>query len=169
MYLITCIDDDYGIGNDGKLLYHIETDMELFADLTKRSGIVIMGMETYKSIGKPLPERTNIVLTRTEQHSDSSNLRFVSSIDTIIDNPEFKNAFVIGGAAIYQLLSPFCDTAYVTTVFSKRPHDKKFPFNFHESEWETTYASNLAWDEKEQVVYRFLKLKRKEKSNGRRY
>lgn len=66
MNIITCIDDAYGIGNNGKLLYHIRKDMERFVDLTKRSGTVIMGMETYRSIGNPLPERTNIVLTRTK-------------------------------------------------------------------------------------------------------
>lgn len=161
MNLITCIDDGYGIGNKGKLLYHIEKDMERFAELTKRSGIVIMGMETYKSIGKPLSERTNIVLTRTEQHSGFPNLRFVSNVDVITDNPEFKNAFVIGGEAIYRLFYPFCDTAYVTYVLSKRPHDKAFPFHFHESEWRTISGDNLYFDEKEQVTYRFLKLERK--------
>lgn len=174
MNIITCIDNAYGIGNKGKLLYHIEKDMERFVELTKRSGIVIMGMETYRSIGKPLPERKNIVLTRTEQHSDFQNLQFVSNVDMIFNNPEFENAFIIGGEEIYRLFYPFCDTAYVTYVLSRRPHDKTFPFRFYGTEWNiiyewnTNYVDNLYFDEKEQVTYRFLKLERRKDINERR-
>lgn len=121
--LISCIDDNGYIGNgDNDLLYYNKDDMHRFKTLTKGS-IVVMGMNTYKSIGeKPLPNRMNIVITsQVKNVAENEAIRFVDSVASAIGlMREFidKDVFVIGGGQIYSqfLKTMVFDNIYLTRV-----------------------------------------------------
>lgn len=157
MNLIVCIDKDNGIGYDGKLLFHIKEDMKRFKDLTMGK-TVIMGMGTYESIGNPLPGRKNIVLTRRPFKSNSSDLEFVSDIESWIKDRDLTDLFVIGGESVYKKLLPYCDIAYVTQVEAKKKHDRRFP-KFPEN-WFLFHETALQYDEKENLSYKFMTFKK---------
>lgn len=111
-----------GIGKDNKLLWHLPNDLLHFKKLTS-GHTVIMGRKTYESIGKPLPNRTNIVLTRDVDYlrdSEPEDVYVYNNFDDLlyeidsIDNDE--EVFVIGGAEIYELFLPYADRVYATLI-----------------------------------------------------
>ena len=133
MIMIVCTDKDWAIGYQGHLIYHIREDMKRFRKLTTGHTIV-MGRNTFESIGKPLPGRKNIVITRN--HSEMTN-KYSDVIDSLYDDPttslEFspmsvvetaarlstnhcEDTFVIGGASIYKHLMPYIDAIELTRV-----------------------------------------------------
>jgi len=125
MKAIVAIDQNWGIGKDNKLLFKIPKDLERFKALTINN-IVIMGRNTYDSLNLEagLPDRTNIVLSH--RPINSSTIRSCV-FDGFIFEPDENtdNVFVIGGASIYELLLPYCDTVYVTKVLKNVEHDRK--------------------------------------------
>jgi len=128
MNLIACVDLNLGIGFEGKLLYSIPDDLRRFKRLTEGK-TVVMGSGTLRSLpgGKPLPNRENIILSRSMTGGN-----VCGSVSELLEkiaahNPD--DVFVIGGEAVYAELEKFCSKAYVTRVnaaVSKRA-DKFFP------------------------------------------
>ena len=118
---------DGAIGNGGKLLFHISDDLKRFKRLTLGHP-VIMGRKTYESIGHPLPERTNFVVTRNPKFKAASI--FVSpSLEEAVQKAGELDAevFVIGGGEIYQQALPFADKLFLTLVESDAKGDVFFP------------------------------------------
>lgn len=119
MKAIVCVDKNWGIGKDGKLLTKIPQDMKRFKELTTNHA-VIMGRKTMESLGcKPLPNRLNIVLTEDYNtyysgfvflHSEKELIQYISRYDL------FDKSYVIGGAQIYKLLEKYCMYAIVSTI-----------------------------------------------------
>lgn len=119
--LIVAVSDNGVIGRDGKLPWHLPDDLRRFRALTsertiegEHGGNVVMGHGTFKSIGRQLPGRRNIVLSRDVTFSAPGVLvrRSLDSALSLCDG----NAFVIGGAEVYRLAMPRCTRAYVTRV-----------------------------------------------------
>lgn len=110
--LIACVDRNWGLGLDGRLLFRIEEDMKRFRSLTLGS-TVIMGRRTFDSIGKELDGRRNIIMSRRS----IENVETVGSVEELFGrlSSEEKN-YVIGGGEIYRALMPFVEEAFVTAV-----------------------------------------------------
>lgn len=112
--LIAAVANDRGIGKNNKLLFDIPEDLKYFRDKTS-DHTVIMGYNTYKSIGRALPNRKNIVLSR--QLLKLMDAITVKSIEEALKKVEGEEeVFIIGGASIYEQFLPFADKLYLTLV-----------------------------------------------------
>lgn len=129
--MIVAVDDNWGIGKDNQLLFHIPEDMRFFKDMTSGHAVV-MGHKTYDSIGRPLPNRENYVLTRNWNLS-IDNVHVIHDIDDIP-----KDAFIIGGQSLYEKMLPYCDIVYVTKIHQTKDCDRHFPNLDRKLDWETT-------------------------------
>lgn len=139
--LIVAIANNNAIGKDNDLLAHISPDLKYFKKTTKDS-VVIMGYKTYLSLPNgALPNRTNIVLTR--QNINIDGCLVYNSIDTLMtelqDICQGREAFVIGGASIYEQFMPLVDQLYITHIFADFEADTHFPEIG--SEWEIIKTS----------------------------
>ncbi len=116
--MIAAIGKNRELGRGNELLFKIPEDMKFFKEKT-RGHVVIMGRKTYESIGRPLPDRVNIVISRNTDYEVPDRVIKVKSIEEAIDvakEHEKTEAFVIGGAQIYALAMPYADKLYLTLV-----------------------------------------------------
>ena len=145
MIIIACADREWGIGRDSKLLFNIPEDMEFFKNATKGK-TVVMGRKTFESLRiKPLPGRRNIVLTRSEIFSfeDTETVHSLTELFSLLENTPKNDVFVIGGSNVYRQLLKYCNTAYITKVFSYGKADS-FIADFDKlSDWKTECASEI--------------------------
>ncbi|MBD8084094.1 dihydrofolate reductase [Chryseobacterium caseinilyticum] len=125
--IVVAMGEKNEIGADNKLLWHLPKDLKHFKDLTSGHPI-IMGRKTYESIGKPLPNRTNIVVSRKKNWfqegilivgSIKEALKFAKKID--------ENVFIIGGGNIYEQTMDIADKLEVTLVKAQLKADTFFP------------------------------------------
>ena len=124
-----------GIGKDNELPWNIiSEDMKMFSKLTKGNGnnAIIMGKNTYNSIGKALPARTNIVLSTSLCQSDFNNITIMSNIDNCIkfcNNKKFDEVWIIGGETVYKdfLKLNIINFIYETKIYSNYDCDTYFP------------------------------------------
>ena len=126
---IVAVDNNWGIGFNGKLLEHIPEDLKMFKQLTI-GHTVIMGRKTWNSLPKaPLPQRSNIVISSTKPLiMDKNTLRL--PLEDVIEFLEYTKdeIFIIGGGTIYKELLPLCDKVYVTKIFKDHSNiDTYFP------------------------------------------
>ncbi len=114
---IVAVAKNNAIGKDGKLPWHYPADLKFFKETTTGHAIV-MGFNTWRAIGKPLPNRLNIVMSRSAQLEDDANLLFLRSKDQVIKLSEFLKCdlFIIGGAKTYAEFSHVIDKWIVTRV-----------------------------------------------------
>jgi len=126
--LIAAIDRKKGLGKNNQLLFNIPQDLQNFKRLTLNHP-VIMGRKTYQSIGRPLSNRTNIIITRNKKY-DTPGCHIVYSLQEAIklaqslDNQEI---FIIGGGQIYSQAIDLADKLYLTLVKGFYPADTFFP------------------------------------------
>lgn len=148
------------IGNNNQLPWYLPTDLARFKALTTGHP-VIMGRKTYQSIGKPLPNRHNIIITRdSDFHAPGCTI--VDSLQAAMRAAEqdaSSEVFVIGGASIYQLAMPLAQTIYLTRVHVQIPGDTFFEFN--PADWEITTNQRHTADDKNPYDYSFITLKRR--------
>jgi len=148
--IIVAMTSDRVIGRDGRLPWHVPGDLKFFKRTTMGHA-VIMGRKTFESIGKPLPGRRNIVMTRGEGLADvpaTPSIDVVRSLEQALalcrDRDERK-AFVIGGGQIYALALPVADEMIVTHVEDPTVvGDTHFPI-WHQREWQCTGAVDEAF------------------------
>lgn len=114
---IVAIAENYAIGKDGKLPWHYSADLKFFKRTTGNHAVV-MGFNTWKSIGKPLPQRLNIVLSRTKTIESQPNVLLLRSVDEVLSLKKYLNCdlFVIGGAKTYENFADVIDRWIVTEV-----------------------------------------------------
>ena len=131
------------VGIDNKLPWHLPEDLKYFKRCTSGKAI-IMGRKTFDSIGRPLPNRTNIVITRNPEFK-AEGVKVVTTLEAAIELAKAVNeingideVMVIGGATIYELTLPIADRLYLTHVHAKVEGDAYFPevdfSNWHEVE-----------------------------------
>jgi dihydrofolate reductase len=113
------------IGNDGGLPWHLPEDLAFFKKTTSGHAI-IMGRKTYDSIGRPLPKRRNIVMSRDDSWQ-REGVETVGGAQEAMDLLEDGVAFVIGGAAVYELFLPWMDELLITHVRGDFVGDTVFP------------------------------------------
>ena len=117
--LIACVDRNFGLGLNGQLLFNIEEDMKHFRELTINN-TVIMGRKTFDSIGKPLDNRINIILSKTLENIEG--IKIVNDLENLYNtlNSAFcilhSKLFIIGGGEVYKQFIPFIEEAFITVV-----------------------------------------------------
>ena len=115
---IAAVDVNRGIGFKNQLLEHIPEDLKYFKKLTTGK-VVIMGSNTWASLPvKPLPNRYNIIITRTPLYDEESNNYSFMTWEEVINflNNTEKDVFIIGGERVYEKLLPYCDKIYLTYI-----------------------------------------------------
>lgn len=154
---IVAVDNNWGIGYNGELLEKIPEDMKYFKELTTNN-VVVMGRKTWDSLPKkPLPNRTNIVITN-QKKSEENGAKFMTLEDAtryaIVNRP--TDVFIIGGGQIYKKLLPICSRVYVTKILKNHKDvDTYFPNLDKNPEWETSTCTELRFSEKD-IPYAFL-------------
>lgn len=128
--LIAAIGKNRELGKGNDLIFKIPEDMKFFREKTAGHPI-IMGRKTYESIGRPLPNRVNIIVSRNSDYKVPDGVLKVKSIEEAISRAkqfERSEVFVIGGSQIYQLALPYADKLYLTLVDAEVPDaDAFFP------------------------------------------
>ncbi len=117
------------IGRDNQLPWHLPADLKHFKQLTLGKPVV-MGRKTYASIGRPLPERTNIVVTRDRDYEAPGCVVVHSLDEALAAAGEAAEVMVIGGAGIYRQVLPRTDTLYLTEVHAEFEGDTLFPWPY---------------------------------------
>src|SRR4051794_12564070 len=112
------------IGRDGKIPWHISEDFKWFKRTTTGK-VVLMGRKTFDSLGKALPNRTNLVVTRG--HPPLEGVTLVTDLDAFDPAQFTEEVFVIGGAEIYRQLLPRCSDLYLSVVHQTVDGDAWFP------------------------------------------
>ena len=145
------------IGVNGALPWHLSADLQRFKQLTI-GNTVIMGRKTWDSIGRPLPNRRNIVITRTHGLSLEGALT-VTSLEKALDSASNNlEKFIIGGAEIYNLAMPLVDTIEMTLIHEDVEGDTYFP-SLDSNAWIESMRSEHT-DDKSGLNYSFVTYKR---------
>lgn len=156
--IVVAISENNAIGKDNQLLWHLPADLKHFKEITTGHPI-IMGRKTYDSIGRPLPNRRNIVITR-QKDLNLPSIEVVNSLDEAIKLCQNENeVFIIGGAEIYKHAIAITNNIYLTTVHQNYEADVFFP-HLDKSEWKEIEREHHQHDEKNSVAYTFSTLQR---------
>lgn len=157
---IFAMDQNRVIGKDNRLPWHLPADLAYFKKVTMGHAIM-MGRKTFESIGRPLPGRENVVVTRnrsfraegcTVLHSLEEVRQFAANRD--------DEVFVIGGAELFQATLPVADRLYITKIEASFPGDTFYPA-FDESKWQLVSYTKGIKDEKNPYDYAFMVYERK--------
>lgn len=158
--LIAALDEASGIGWQGGLPWRLPADLRRFKRLTMGHHL-ICGRKTYQSIGRPLPGRTMIVVTRQEDFQ-APGCEVVHSLDdalALADANGEAEAFIIGGAALYAAALPRAQRMYLTHVHAVLPADVYFP-QFEPQEWNLSLQEDLPADSENPFHTTFMRLDR---------
>ena len=155
--LVAAVAKNRVIGRQGKIPWHIKDDLLHFKNLTTASA-VIMGRKTYESIGKPLPNRTNIVMTR--RPGRLKDIREVYSKNQALAVAlEFsKDIYIIGGENIYREFLPLAKKMFLTEIALEVSGDTYFP-EWVKKEWIEVSRINKE-DQSQDIKYSFVEYKR---------
>ena len=144
MNAIAAVDANWAIGNKNRLLTSIPADMKFFREKTM-GHVVVMGRKTLESFpnGLPLKNRVNIVLTanRSYKVKDAIIVHTKEELLEELKKYDSNELYVIGGGSIYEMLIPYCDTAYITKIDHAYAADTYFPNLDQMDDWEMTEVS----------------------------
>ena len=148
------------IGKENKMPWHLPEDLKHFKNLTT-GHTIIMGRKTFESLGKPLPNRKHIIFSQNPDFKvEDENVEVVHSLLQIQDLIEGKEeAFVIGGAMIYNFLMPYVKKMYVTEIDKEFEGDTFFP-KIDDNIWKETSREKGIKDEKNNLDYYFVTYER---------
>lgn len=159
--LIAAIGKNNELGKENKLLFSLPKDMKHFKEVTTGHP-VLMGRKTFESIGRPLPNRRNIVVTR-DMNYQANGTEVLHSLDEALE--QFKNTdeeiFVIGGGEMYKQALPLANKLYLTFVETSVDNADTFFPEFDANEWEEVSKERHEADEKHQWPFTFVEYKRK--------
>lgn len=156
--LIVAMDRNRLIGSHNRLPWHLPADLQHFKQVTLGKP-VIMGRKTFESIGRPLPGRENIIVTRNQDFK-AEGCRVAYSIDEALEQAsQHEEAMVIGGAEFYRQLLPQADRLYLTLIEDEFEGDAWFP-EWDASQWRELSNEPHEPDEKNPYHYRFRVLER---------
>lgn len=158
--IIVAVAENGAIGKDNQLLWRLPNDLKRFKQLTMGSPM-IMGRKTFESIGKPLPGRTSIVISRSSG-SYPAGVVGVNSVKEALEEVRktgAEEAFVIGGGEIYKLFLPIADKIYLTKVHTSIEGDTFFKIE-HTEEWKEMHHDFHETDERHALTFEFVDLER---------
>ena len=161
--IIAAVADNFAIGKLGKLPWHLPADLKHFKFLTMGQTIV-MGRKTYESIGRPLPGRANIIVTRQTGYEVPGAI-VVNTIDDALLICERTGSingenFIIGGEELYRQTLKICQRIYITEIQRDFEGDVFFP-EFDPNEWEETQRDRHISENDTNLEYHFVVLDRK--------
>jgi dihydrofolate reductase len=155
--IIVAIGENHAIGKNNQLLWHMPNDLKHFKDVTS-GRTIIMGRKTFDSVGKPLPRRRNIVVTR--QDITIPGCEVVKSIeDGLALCKDDDEVFIGGGAEIYKLAMHLTDRIYLTVIHQNFDADTFFP-EIDPGQWKESAREDYQPDEKNAYPYSFVTLER---------
>ena len=158
--IIAAIAKNNALGKDNDLIWHLPADLKRFKKVTSGHHI-LMGRNTFESIGKPLPNRTSVIITRNNEYLKDGCL-IANSVEEAIDLTDKKDAFIIGGAQIYKevLAKNLADRLDITIVHHDFEADVFFP-EIDMNIWKEISRENFMADEKNKYDYSFVSYIRK--------
>lgn len=143
------------IGKDNELVWRLPKDFKHFKELTLGHPI-IMGRKTFESLGKPLPGRTSIIVTRDIQYQQEGCIVVYSLGEGIEEARKLDNEiYIIGGAQIYKQALPIANRMYLTEVKASPEGDTYFP-EFSTKDWKETARTSFPKDEKHDYAFDFV-------------
>lgn len=145
------------IGRDGQLPWRLSSDLRRFKKITM-GGVLIMGRRTYESIGRPLPGRSTIVITRNQQWS-ADGVESALSPDEALRLAGDRETFVVGGAEIYRQLLPKCSDLLLTRVLSPISGDTNLEIDL--SPFEIIEQTFVPVSERDEFASEFLRMSRR--------
>ena len=165
--LIVAVAQNGAIGRNNGLLWHIPEDLKYFKSTTTGHPVV-MGRKTYESIGRPLPGRRNIVLTRGDmeipaiKNPQTTSMEVVHSLDEVYEiAKEGEEFFVMGGGMLYNATFANADRLYLTKIYAAAEDADTFFPEVKDDEWEIEKEGEMLHDEENGIDFKFMVYKRK--------
>lgn len=156
--MIAALAHDRVIGLDNKMPWHLPAELQLFKRATLGKPVV-MGRSTFESIGRPLPGRLNIVMSRNAAYQ-AEGVTVVATLDEAVKAAgDVEELMIIGGATIYQQCLPMANRLYLTHIDLQTKGDTWFP-DYTEFAWNEIESESYDADEKNKHSYRFSLLER---------
>lgn len=156
---VVAMSENRVIGYRKKMPWHLPADLSRFKNITMGKPI-LMGRTTYESIGRPLPGRCNIVVTRDPEFH-AAGCVVTNSIGCALEAAAYSDRLlVIGGASLYEHMLPQTERIYLTIIHHDFPGDTHFP-ELKPDEWEESERTDYQADEKNPFAYTFVTLDRK--------
>ncbi|MGG0791294.1 dihydrofolate reductase [Peribacillus simplex] len=158
--LIVAMDQNRVIGKNNELPWHLPADLQYFKKVTMGHPI-IMGRKTFESIGRVLPGRENVIVTRNQDFKAEGCvvLHDIEQIKTFADSRD-EEVFVIGGAEIFKEILPVTDRLYITEIHETFEGDTFFPM-IDENQWDKISSNSGSIDEKNRYAHDFIILQKK--------
>ncbi len=157
--IVVAFAENWAIGKDNQLLWHLPNDLKYFKNLTTGHSI-IMGRKTYESIGRALPNRRNIVITQQKEWT-APGIEVANSLEQALALTEKeKEVFIIGGGKVYAQALNIAQKIYATRVHALFEADTFFP-EISEKDWEITQQQGFKPDEKNPYAYSIQTLERR--------
>ena len=154
--IIAAVADENAIGKNNGLLWHISEDLKYFKKITL-GHTIIMGRKTFESIGRPLPLRKNIVVSRSpiavpnvEQEAD------LEALLKSLSRKRKEEYFVIGGGSVYASAMKYARRLYITRVYSKAERADTFFPEIDEKKWEIVEKSEILHDQENNIDFQFI-------------
>lgn len=157
--LLVAMDQNRVIGKDNQLPWHLPADLQYFKKVTMGHPI-IMGRKTFDSIGRVLPGRENVIVTRNREYTNTecTILHSIEEVKDFADANE-QEVFIIGGAEIFKDILAVADRLYITKIDAEFTGDTYFPI-IDEKEWRQVSATPGIVDEKNKYAHEFIVLER---------
>lgn len=157
--MIAAAAENNALGKDNKIVWHLPNDYKRFRLLTS-GHYIIMGRRTFESLQKPLPDRTNIIITRQKDYQAPGCI-VVDSIEKALSAcPQDQDSFIIGGGEIYTIGLPYADKIELTRVHASFEADAFFP-EIIDTEWKLEASEFNKKDDKHKYEYTYLTFIRK--------
>ncbi|WP_106497453.1 dihydrofolate reductase [Lentibacillus sp. Marseille-P4043] len=160
--LLVAMSHNQVIGSDKDLPWHLPNDLKFFKELTT-DHTIIMGRKTFESIGKALPKRKNIVITKQDPSKFPEGVHVIHDLDTVAkwkeETPD-EEIFIIGGGTIFEELIDIADRMYITFIDHSFEGDTHFPI-FTMEDWSLTSKAQGEKNEKNPYDYYFLQYDRR--------
>lgn len=157
--IVVAVAENGIIGKDNQLLWKLSADLKRFKQITT-GRYILMGRKTFESIGKPLPNRVSLIISRGF-HCDADNCRVFPSVSQALEFAKAngqEEVFVVGGGEIYRQLLPLAETIYLTKVHTEIAGDTRF--DCKEDDWKTVHSEFVPADEKNEFDSTYIILKR---------
>lgn len=162
--VIAAVADGGAIGRENSLLWHISEDLKYFKKVTMGHP-VIMGRKTFESIGRPLPGRKNIVVSKSGNFNNP-NVEKAEDLEGLLKSLRRKRKeeyFVIGGASIYASAMQYANKLYITRIYSKADGADAFFPEIDEKTWTVIEKSSVLHDVENNIDFQFIVYGRKAK------
>lgn len=154
---IVAMSANHAIGKDNQLPWHLPNDLKFFKKTTLGKP-VLMGRKTYESLGKPLPGRLNIVLSRSKNLELPEDVLLYNSLEAAVERlkkDQHEEGFIIGGGKIFEQSMDMLDRLYITQVHTTIPDADAFFPEVDHSHWKLVWEEAHEADEKHAYAYTF--------------